>query len=181
MFEPAGDRARWRIAYDLLAELKVGDTAKYEDLGEALDLDPVEDRPTIQSAVRRAAQSLLRDKQHAIEVEANLGYRVVEPGKQLELAHRHRRKAGRQIKLARGQVDHVDFNGMAADTRRGFEVMAIGLSVVADMVSRIETPTDRLESTIATFAQSKERTDEEVAELRARLDRLEGSRKGTTE
>jgi hypothetical protein len=90
-FEPAGDKARWRVLYDVLTKHGVGDVVTYDVMGEALNLDPEKERHTIQMAIRRAAREYEREDHRALEPVPNEGYRVVEPAEHMRLARRPRR------------------------------------------------------------------------------------------
>src|SRR5438270_12459950 len=76
-FEPIGAKARWRIVYDLLLRKQVDDRVTYVELGTLLDLDPDDERHTIQMSMRRAAQEYEREGKRALESVPNVGYRIV--------------------------------------------------------------------------------------------------------
>lgn len=176
-FEPVGPRARWRVLYDLLAARKVGDVLTYDEMAAALDLDPSEDRQTIQLAMRRAGRELEQVDKHAVDVVVNKGYRIVEPEQQLGLAQRHRRKASRSLVRGQSKVVNVDFNLIDDETRKAFEIVASAFAAQLDFNRRIESRQVNLEKAVAAVTQQTEeqaeRTDEEIAELRLRLRRLE--------
>ena len=175
-FEPVGDRARWRVVYDLLVKAATDETITYEDLGDALDLDPANDRHTIQMAVRRAAKEHEVKDSRALDVVPNVGYRIVRVPEHLDLAQRHQRKAGKSLERGRSKVDHVDLTGVDGDTRRAFEVVAQAFALQADFNRRLDIRQKRLEKQVASATSAQEHTAEEIAELRARLEKLETER-----
>jgi hypothetical protein len=175
-FEPAGDRARWRVVYELLAEAAVDETVTYERLGEALGLDPVTGRHAIQMAVRRAAREHEVRDNRALDAVPNVGYRIVRVPEHLDLARRHQRKAGKALERGRSKVDHVDLSGVDGDTRRAFEVVAQAFALQADFNRRLDIRQKKLEQQVAAATSAQEHTAEEIAELRARLEKLEAER-----
>lgn len=172
-FEPIGDQARWRVLYDLLRKLDVNDTLSYDEMGEALDLDPSEDRARIQMAFRRAAKEYEEVDQRAVDVVTNVGYRVVEPPEHLRLARRHQKRSRKELTKGQSKVVHVDLTGMDAETRKAFMVVGQAFAMQQDMMRRMDVRQSRLEEAVASTAERQERSDEELAELRARLERLE--------
>lgn len=182
-FQPSGAQARWRVIYGLLRELDVGDMLSYDDMAHALDLDPVKDRTTIQLAMRRAARELETADKHAVDVVVNEGYRIVEPVEHADLARRHQKKANKSLVRGRSKVDNVDFNGMEPNARKAIELMAAAFAAQIDFNRRMDVRQANLEKAVEAVtkqsAENKQRTDEEIAELRARLRRLEERTSGS--
>lgn len=173
-FEPVGDRARWRIVYDLLRVVPVDGVLEYEQMAEALDMDAEDDRHVIQMAMRRAGKELEQVEKHAIESISNVGYRVVRPPEHLRLARGHQSKAGKQLKRGHSKVVNVDFNEIEPETRKAFEVVAQAFAMQMQFNSRLDVRQKRLEEVVETVSERTERTASELAELRERMARLEG-------
>lgn len=169
-FEPVGDRARWRIIYEVLSQRAVGEVMSYDEMGELLDLDPVKDRNAIRSAWGRAAHELLVVDKHATVAVPNEGYRIVEAEGHVSLAHRDQRRSTRALMRGRMKVTNVDYNEMSPALRRVAEVTAAAFSAQMDFNRRLDTRQANLEKAMASLQQS---TTEDAAEVRARLDRLE--------
>lgn len=178
VFEPIGDRARWRVIYDMLRELDVGDVLTYEAAGEALDLEPTKDRHAIQMAVRRAAKEHEREDRRALDAVPNFGYRIVETEQHLALARRHQRKSDRSLDRAKSKVVNVDLTGVDTEVRRAFEVTATALSMLADYSRRLDVRQRNLEEAVRATQERQDRSGEQIAELHARLDRLERGASG---
>ena len=172
-FEPVGETARWRIVYSLLQPLPTGATLTYEAIGEALGLDPDEDRHTIQMAVRRAGVESERVDLRAIEAVRNVGYRIVEPAEHGRLAVYQQRRSSRALKSGRSKVVNVDLTGLDPEVRKAFEVMAQAFGMQMDFNRRMDVRQKRLETAVNSIAESHDRSATEVAELKARLERLE--------
>lgn len=174
-FQPAGDKARWRILYDLLKPMSVGDVITYDQMGEALDMDPTADRHAIQMAVRRAAKEYEVEDRHALEVAPNVGYRVVEAERHLDLAKRQHRKAGKALQRGHSKVVNVDLSNVDPEVRSAFQVVAQAFTLQMDMSRRLESNQKKLQATVTDIAQQMERSDAERQEILARLERLENN------
>ncbi len=172
-FEPAGETARWRILYDLLSGRTVGDVLNYEVMAEALDLDPIEDRHTIQLAMRRASKELELENKHAVEAVQNVGYRIVEPEEHLRLARGQQRRSSRALARGHSKVVNVDLSNVDPEVRNAFQVVASAFAMQMEFNRRTDVRQKKLEDALDAVREKSTRTDEEVAELRARLDRLE--------
>lgn len=173
MFRPIGDRARWRVLYDLLAGRGVGEVLTYEEMADALGLDPATDRQKIQLAMRRAAVELEVEDKHAVAPVVNTGYRIVEPRQQLGLARAQQGKASAALMRGRSKVVNVDFNMIDPETRRAFQVVAGAFAAQLDLINRLDVRQTDLERVVTTQTERTERTEEELATVLDRLRRLE--------
>lgn len=173
-FQPAGDRARWRVVYELLRETQTGDVLTYGEIGAALGLDPDGERHALQMAVRRAAKEHEVADRRAIEAVPNVGYRVVEAPEHLRLARGQQKRAGKALERGHSKVVHVDLSGMEPETRHAFEVVARAFSMQMDFNRRFDVRQKRLEESLDAMTERTERTEQEIADLKARLARLEG-------
>ncbi|MGH2897008.1 MAG: hypothetical protein ACRDPM_27600 [Solirubrobacteraceae bacterium] len=182
-FTPAGEVARWRVIYQLLQRKSVGDVLTYEEMGDALELNPVEDRQTIQLSMRRAARELEVIDKHAVDVIAGEGYRIIEASEHLGLARRHQRKSSRALARGQSKVVNVNFNEVDAETRRALEVVAAAFALQMDFNARMDVRQKHLERAVASVtervADHAGRTDEEISQLRERLRRLEEKTSGS--
>jgi chromosome segregation ATPase len=172
-FEPAGDRARWRILYELFVARTVGDILTYETMAQALDLHPADDRHTIQVAMRRASRELEEENKHATEAVKNVGYRIVEPEEHLNLARRQQNKSSKALVRGNSKVVNVDLSDVDPEIRKAFQVMASAFAMQMEFNRRTDVRQKKLEESLDSIKQQSNRTDEELNELRARLERLE--------
>lgn len=172
-FQPVGDKARWRIIYDLLTSMKPGDVLTYADVGEHLDLHPDDDRHAIQMAVRRAAKEFEENDLHALEAVQNVGYRVVQTAEHMVLAKRQQRRSHRALASGHSKVANVDLSDVDPEVRKAFEVMAQAFAMQMDFNRRMDVRQKRLEDTLEAVVERTDRSDSEVSELRSRLERLE--------
>lgn len=173
-FEPLGDRARWRLIYDLLVKAETGEVITYQQLAEELGLDADADRHAIQMAVRRAAREHEEVDKRALDVLPNTGYVIVPAPEHLRLARGHQRRANRALARGHSKVVHVDLSGLEPETRHAFEIVARAFAMQMDFNKRFDVRQAKLEGAVNAMSQRAQRTDEEISELKARLARLEG-------
>lgn len=172
-FRPIGERARWRTVYDLLSRARVDEVVTYERLAESLDLDAVVDRHAIQMAVRRAAAEHERVDKRAVDAVPNLGYRIVQPPEHVILARRQQSRSSRALARGHSKAVNVDLSGLDDATRHALDVIAQGFAIQMDFNRRFDVRQRRLERALSTVAGKASRSEEEIAELRSRLERLE--------
>ena len=180
-FEPKGDRARWRVVYDVLAVRVVGAVVTYEVLADVLDLDPEADRGLIQATVRRAAREYEEVDSRALEAVPNVGYRVVEPTEHMRLARGQQRRSHKALARGHSKVVHVDLSGLDPEARRAFEIVAQAFAMQMDFNRRMDVRQGRLEQVVRGIGERHERSEAEILELKARLERLELEREGDTD
>lgn len=172
-FESLGEVARWKIIYNLVKASEHGTVLTYAELGAALDLHPLQDRHTIQMAMRRAAKQSEREDGRALESVRGKGYRIVEPQEHLRLARSQQRKSSKALERGHDKVVYVDLTGLEPETLKAFEAMAHGIKVQLDMARRLSVRQTRTEETVALIVNEQDRSANEIAELKARLERLE--------
>lgn len=177
-FKPIGEVARWQAVYALLRATKTGDVLTYEAIGEALELDPKLERHAIQMAVRRAAKEHEEADKRAIEAVPNKGYRVVEAPEHLRLARGHHRRASKALVRGQSKAVNVDWAALDPEARRAFEVVVAAFAAQIEFNKRFDVRQKRLEQAFDAMAErtdkTEQRTEQEIAELKARLARLEG-------
>jgi len=176
-FEPVGAKARWKTVYELIRKTPTGTVITYQQLADALGLDAEKHRMAIRQAVIRAAKEHEEKDKRAIDVVRGEGYRPVEARTNIELARRHQKKAGRSLARGHSKAVNVDLNGVEPQVRAALETIGHAFVLQMDFNKRFEGKQARLEETVREIADSqaedRKRTAEEVAELRARLARLE--------
>lgn len=180
-FEPIGDQARWRLAYDVLREAETDSVVTYDELGEALGLHPKRQRHAIQMAMRRAAQELETHDKRAVDAVPNKGYRIMPATANLMLARRHQRKAGKSLARGKSKAVNVDMSQIEdPTTRRALELTAQAFALQMDFNRRFAVKQERLEKAVREITETQEadrqRSEDEVARLRERIERLERER-----
>lgn len=172
-FKPAGDEARWRVIYRLLCDVPTGEVLTYEAMAEELELDPVRHRAVLAAAMRRAAREHEEVDRRAIESVHNEGYRVVDVNGQFRLAKAHNKRAGHQLEMAYSKATNVDLTNVDPEVRKAFEAVARGFLEQMEINRRLTARQQRADKALTAVSVRTERTEEELAELRARLERLE--------
>lgn len=172
-FEPVGDVARWKVIYGLLRAADVDGVVPYEEMGEALGLDPVKDRHTLQMATRRAAQELETVDKHAVNSVRNVGYRVVRPDEHVVLARGQQRRSSRALARGHSKVVNVDLSGMTPEVRQLTEATMRAFALQMDFNKRFDARQKRLEDVVTSMSERTAATSEELDELKRRLARLE--------
>lgn len=136
-FEPKGEIAQWRIIYRLFQETDIDTTLSYNELGEALDLDPTTERHRIQAAARRAAKQLLEVDDRAVEVVPDVGYRLVSAVRQIPMAGQQVERAGRALDRGRALTTHLRMDELSEQERQIAHTMALGFAQVAEWARQI--------------------------------------------
>lgn len=172
MWHPLGHQARWRILYGMLQGVQVGDVVTYDDMAAELGLDPVLERMKVQMAMRRAAEQFERVDKRCLDVIPNHGYRVVTAAEHVGLASRHQRKAGKSLERGHSKAVNVDLSNVDAQTRQALETLARGFALQMDVNTRVEARQERMQKALDSVATQQERAEDDIAELRERLDRL---------
>jgi predicted RNA-binding protein with RPS1 domain len=176
-FTPTGERARWRVLYDMLAERDSGDTLTYEEMVAALGLSD-DDRNTAQLAMRRAATEYETTHKRAVKAIANVGYRIVDAGEHLGLARTHQGKASRSVKRGLSKVTNVDLNRIDdPEVRKALELAAAVLSHQDEMMRRMSIKQAHMERALNSVTerteQNEKRTADQISQLQERLRSLE--------
>jgi hypothetical protein len=174
-FEPVGERARWRVVYDLLAAAEMNGIVSYEDMAEALDVDPAKDRALIRDAMRRAAKEHEVADKRAVVAVPNVGYRVVQPQEHLTLARRHQVRSSRSLVRGHSKAVNVDMSKIEPETRRALERVAGVIQLQMDFNRRAQSKLAAHDDAIKSLTEATERTEAERQEFRERLERLEAA------
>lgn len=159
-FAPKGEIAQWRIIYRLFQQAATDQTLTYEQLGDALELDPADDRHRIQAAARKAAKQFLDVNDRAVEVVPNVGYKVVPAVRQIPMAGQQVDRAGRALDRGRALTTHVRMEELTEQERQIVNTMALGFAQVAEWARqigrRVENHEDRLADVEAELKRLRE-------------------------
>jgi hypothetical protein len=175
-FQPIGVIARWRTIYSLLVARQVDDVLDYGTMAAALDLNVAEDRYIMQASMRRAAKEFEQVDKHAVVAIPGVGYRIVEPEEHLVLAKAQQRRSSRALVRGYSKVTNVDMSDLTPANRMLFQAVAQAFAMQQDFNRRTDIRQAKLEEALDGIREKTVRTDDEIAELRARLNRLEEER-----
>lgn len=103
-FEPKGEQAEWRMIYDELLKLEIGDVITYSELDEILDRDFLGDRAPFYRATREVERTLSR----TFAPVRGKGYRMVEPDEHVDLVVDRLARSRRQVRRGREVADSTD-------------------------------------------------------------------------
>lgn len=172
-FQPIGDEPRWQTLLGLLRETPIGEVLTYGRMAEALDLDPLHDRPAISDALRKAAAEHEEADRRSVEVVKGEGYRVVHANEHLDLAKKRNKRAGVQLQMAYSTATNVDLSGVDPEVRTGLETLARGFLEQMEINRRLAARQRRTERAVDLVMQRSNRTEEEISDLKARLQAME--------
>jgi hypothetical protein len=168
-FKPLGDKSRRANVIDIIGSADYDTTVRYDELESVLDAD----RSTVQAAVNAAKPGLERQFRRAVVAVPNIGYRVVRPSEHHDLAVIHQRKSLRSLRRSLSKVNHVDATQLTDGERAAVTLAATGIAMQLDYMRRNDIRANRHEGMIAATQQVVDRTADDVAELKARLAKLE--------
>ena len=169
-FEPVGAMSRRDLVIEHLAAAEYNEVIGYDLLAEALD---GVDRSVVQMAVNAAKPTLEKEHRKAVVAVPNVGYRVVQPGEHMSLAVAHQKKSRRSLVRSLSKVANVELSKLTDGERTAVTLAATSLALQVDYIRRNDLRAARHEKALEAVTSTSDRTAEEVAELRARLERLE--------
>jgi hypothetical protein len=107
----------YATAFELLRKTPTDGILTLDVAGDAMGLNPVDDRAAIQSAIRRAGQLLVTEDRRAIEAVENVGYRVTRADERVRLSRRIRDGISRRAQQGRTLVINVDMGALNPEQR----------------------------------------------------------------
>lgn len=172
-FDPKGDEARWKAIFPLFERAAEDDVVTYDELAEALGMDANHDRMAIQGIVGQLRRKLLVKTDKAFVSVRNKGYRVVKAGEHFDLAQVEQKKARKRLKRTHELVVYTDRNGMDSSQRIRLDLAERLVAAQINFNRRTDLRLKNLEKANEAAAAHFERSDEETAALRERVERLE--------
>lgn len=178
-------RARWRVAFDYIAaglasgSLQTGSVIEHETL--AREMDTEFPGSAYYMAMTRAAAELQRERQKSLLSERGVGYRIIQGTAMIDQGRGHQNKAQRSVGKAIAVANAVDENdldtasdvSMVRGVRRGFALLGAVLAQHAEHLNEHDRQIEKLNEATNETRRHHRATDDEVADLRRRLDRLE--------
>jgi ribonuclease HII len=114
MFKPKGEEAVWKMIYDHVVNLPIGEIITFNDIQELIDDDFEKNR----SSVYRANKELMKTNKRILVSARGVGYKVVEGANQLMHAEDRHDRANRQIKMANFEALNINTKVMSIDERQ---------------------------------------------------------------
>lgn len=166
MFETKADRAQWRIVYDALVRMNIGDTIRDEEI---VALIPDAAEGSVRGAFYRAMTEMETERKRSFARVRGVGYRMVQAIEHADLARGQHRKAKRRLKAAHRKAHSADRSLLTQEERQRLDALEINLSRQRDMIARLNGRVEKLDATLKD-ARREQKSD--AANLAERVDRL---------
>lgn len=182
-FQPTREDGRpyWQVIYDNIVErmdngtLREGDIVTFEELQGMLDPGVEWRQPTL-----KAGKHLRETKQRSLDSVRGVGYKLIAGMAQVDQAKRTHRKSHRTLVRASQEIATVDHRLLDVDQSARVDQMVKGLAILAAVTKQTAERVAEHEEEIGLLKTAKMEsnarlgaTEDEVAELRKRLDELE--------
>lgn len=159
MFDIKGHVAQWRMVYEQLKVMRVGDVITYQEITDLLpDAAPGSWRGAFDRAVREMEDA----HQRTFANVRTVGYRMVEAQQHETLARQRHKRAKRQLRGAQRKIDSVDRSQLTEAERRRFDRLSAHLAQQRDMIRRLDERQARQEARLG-------RTEVQVEGVGARV------------
>jgi hypothetical protein len=157
------DRPRWRIVYEYIKTLDIGDIVTEDEL---MALMP--DAPTMNAVIaafHSALAVLETNDSRSFDRVRLVGWRMVEAREHESLARRQHRRSRRRLQAASRKAHAADRGRLTAEERARMDAIEMNLARQEDMIRRLESRQQRTDARVAV-------TEKDAAALADRLDRI---------
>lgn len=187
----ADGRPVWRVAFDHIThgldsgQLTNGSTVTHEELARVMEARFPSSNYYV--AVGRATRELQRERNKTLVSERGTGYKITQGlgmvDKSRDYQDRAQRNVGNAIAVANA-VDESDLSSkseidMVRGVRRGFALLGAVLAQHAEHLTEHDRQIERLNEATMTAKSRHRATEDEIAAMRDRLDRLEAEQNGS--
>lgn len=167
MFEVKGDKPQWRVIYDRISRMGIGDVITIEEL-EAL-LPGVAVRPPFYHAVKKVEENLSR----TFENVRGVGYKMSEPRNHEKLARDKHKGARKMLQKAQRKVASADRALLTPDERRRLDELEHHFARHSEMLKRLDDRQLKTERRVEDAEQRVALTEKEQMRLVDRVDEME--------
>lgn len=167
-FQTKGVVAEWRMIYDHISTLDIGDIVTFEDLSGILGRDILTNR----SPIYRAQSEFLKANSRLIVSVPTIGYRIAEPVEHAGQARSRHRRGRRQLVKGRAVAVHADRSFLSAEEIKRIDNIEQALSSQVDITRRLEVRVTSVEKAVEAATSKAELTAEET---QSRVERLEAA------
>lgn len=122
-FTAKGEAAEWRLIYEAIREMAVGEVIRYDALDEVLGRS-FTDEGAKRNPLERARRELEEVDHRTLATVRGVGYRVVEAREHMVLARGHQIRSARQTKRAKEKLDSANLAALTDLERRRHEEMS---------------------------------------------------------
>lgn len=179
-------RSAWRVAYDYLVTrindrtLTPGDVVSHSELAYAMGMNSSDS--AYYQAVLRASRQLEKDHGRCLVSERGTGYRLVAGRAMTDAGLTHHVKSKKQMDIAVRTVNAVRLDDLATmDERTLLGKIRVGLAMAGQVLGMQAEKLAEHDDEIAMLKSARlddkvraKATEEEIADIRARLRALEG-------
>lgn len=162
-FVPKAEVPQWRLVYDELCRLDVGDVLTYDRLSEVLGFDFTSNR----TPYYKAAQVWGQEHKRALRPVNGVGYRVVDAPEHEDIARRYHRKSRRALRRSARVIENADRSRLSAADRARFDAMELTLSRQQQQIGRLTARLEQVERAVVASDLSQRVERLEQAVLRA--------------
>lgn len=158
-------RSEWRIVMDLFLAAPRGGTVTFEQLGTALNRDPLEERHAIYAAVGKAAKELRATHSRSVGNVPKVGYRVLEPGEHEVQAYGYHSQATKRMSTAVAVLRATPLDDLTEPQRRRTMAATAAMSHMAAALGHVAAQQRRQEGAIARLEQRVARLEDVPEEI----------------
>lgn len=186
-FQPKRNDGRplWRVIYDEFdGRIKCGSI----DLGALIPDDELrailtdEEQPRYYAAVLRASEELEQNHKRTLVRDRHRGYRLEGGMEQARQARRQKRKSQRRLERGLSLSTTTDYGLLSADERSSVDMLTRGMNLLAmhakmtdEKLAAQETQLKELRQQVITSSSRQKATDDEIGELKRRLEAMEAA------
>lgn len=164
--------------------LSPGDTITHEELTAAAEMDR---DPTYYQAVGKAAKILEQEYGRSLRSRRGIGYTLIAGIAQLEKGRSYQDRSRRNLQRGHGVVATIDAGTLGSDDERTLVLgvqkgMANIIAILRIQAERLANHDEQINYLKRTRIEDKARvraTEDQVTELRERLDRIEREKSGS--
>lgn len=184
MFQPkrADGRAVWRVIFDDITTrikadaLKVNDVIPHSEMRSLLNKN---EQGSYYAAIHRVSDELAKTIHRSLQPARSVGYRLIAGTGQVEFGQAHRKRGVRNMRKGLALVKTADRSLMTTAERTWADKVECGMVTLATITAMhderlIEIDAQLNELRTASFTSNREQkaTNEEVAELKRRVDEI---------
>ena len=162
MFEVKGSRPQWRMVYERLETMRIGDTIDDDEL--AALVPNAASKASITVAFWRAVKEMENEHKRSFARIRKVGYRMVEAYEHEMLARQQHTKAKRRLTTAVRKAHSADRTLLTLDERQRIDAIEDTLGRQKQWIQRLETRQAKTEERVAP-------TEKDSATLSDRLDK----------
>lgn len=168
MFTARSDRSQWKMIYDNLSQMEIGDVVTLKEL---LRMVPDAAPSSIRQAFYRAVKEMQATNSRTFEVVRGTGYRMVDANEHEKLARGKHKSAKKQLQKARSIAASADRSRLTPEERRRLDELEHHFARQADMLKRLDDRQAKTEHRVALTEKDLAAVNDRVDELRSLLER----------